>query len=71
MYLLLNLIRGLYQLRNCTLQLTQDNIEKNKFKVCLEYHLHNCKGPCVGKQSPSDYAQDIADIKEILKIFLM
>ena len=67
MYLLLNLIRGLYQLRNCTLQLTQDNIEKNKFKVCLEYHLHNCKGPCVGKQTPTDYAQDIADIKEILK----
>jgi len=67
MYLLLNLIRGLYQLRNCSLLLTQNNIENNKFKVCLEYHLNNCKGPCVGKQTSSDYAQDIADVKEILK----
>lgn len=67
MYLLLNLIRGLYQLRNCSLLLTQNNIENNKFKVCLEYHLNNCKGPCVGKQTSADYAQDIADVKEILK----
>jgi excinuclease ABC subunit C len=67
MYLLLNLIRGLYQLRNCSLQLTQNNIENNKFKVCLEYHLNNCKAPCVGKQTSANYAQDIADVKEILK----
>jgi excinuclease ABC subunit C len=67
MYLLLNLIRGLYQLRNCSLLLTQNNIENNKFKVCLEYHLNNCKGPCVGKQTSADYAQEIADVKEILK----
>ncbi len=67
MYTLLNLIRSLFQLRNCTLQLTNENIEKQKFKVCLEYHLNNCKGPCIGKQNAKDYANDIADIKEILK----
>lgn len=67
MYILLNLIRELYPLRNCTLQLVQNNIEKNKFKVCLEYHLQNCKGPCVGKQTVSNYNESIDDIKEILK----
>lgn len=67
MYVLLNLIRELYPLRNCNLQLVQNNIEKNKFKVCLEYHLHNCKGPCVGKQLLSDYNKSIDDIKEILR----
>jgi len=67
MYIVLNLVKELFQLRNCTHSLTKENIEKEKFKVCLEYHLNNCKAPCVAKQTSDDYNSNIADIKEILK----
>lgn len=64
---LLDLIRQLYKLRTCPLNLTQSNIEAGKFRVCLEYHIGNCKGPCVGLQTESDYRESIQQIKEILK----
>jgi excinuclease ABC subunit C len=55
MFSLLDLIRSMYPLRSCALPLTQDNISKDKFKVCLEYHIGNCLGPCVGMQSETEY----------------
>jgi excinuclease ABC subunit C len=55
------------QLRTCKLSLTQKNIEKGKFKVCLEYHLNNCKGPCAGLQSAAEYEQGLNRLKQILK----
>lgn len=64
---LLDLIRQLYKLRTCTLSLTAGNIEAGKFKVCLEYHIGNCKGPCVGLQPECDYMESIRQIKDILK----
>jgi excinuclease ABC subunit C len=64
---LIRLIRQLYKLRSCNLNLTQSNIAAGKFKVCLEYHLGNCKGPCVGNQEESEYLESIRQIKEILK----
>jgi len=64
---LLNLIRQIYQLRTCKLALTEDNIKTGKFKVCLEYHIGNCKGPCVGLQSEEDYANSISQIQNIIK----
>lgn len=64
---LINLIRHLYPLRNCSLNLSDENINSGKFKVCLEYHLGNCKGPCVGKQEELEYNRNIDYIKEILK----
>ncbi|MBJ7882267.1 excinuclease ABC subunit UvrC [Gelidibacter salicanalis] len=64
---LLDLIKGLYLLRTCNYDLAQDKIDAGKFKVCLEYHLGNCKGPCEGYQSAEDYHQNIAAIREILK----
>lgn len=64
---LLDLIKGLYLLRTCNYDLAQDKIDAGKFKVCLEYHLGNCKGPCEGYQSEADYQQNIAAIREILK----
>lgn len=67
MYAVLELIKKLYQLRSCNLALTPENIRQGKFKVCLEYHIKNCKGPCVGLQSQEEYLQSIAEIKEILK----
>jgi excinuclease ABC subunit C len=67
MHTLLDLIREIYKLRNCTLNLSQENIEKKKFKVCLEYHIGNCKGPCEGLQSQRDYDDAIAGIRELLK----
>ncbi len=63
----LDLIKKLYRLRNCNLNLTEQNIEAGKFKVCLEYHLGNCKGPCVGKETEAEYTQTITEIKEIVK----
>jgi excinuclease ABC subunit C len=63
----LDLIKKLYRLRNCNLNLTEQNIRAGKFKVCLEYHIGNCKGPCVGKETESEYTQTITEIKEILK----
>jgi excinuclease ABC subunit C len=67
MHTLLDLIRQLYPLRTCSLTLTQKNIKDEKFKVCLEYHIGNCKGPCVGEQAEEDYDQSIHQIKKIIK----
>lgn len=64
---LLELIRQLYKLRTCNLQLTPENIEKKKFRLCLEYHIGNCKGPCTGLQTREDYDETIAEIRDILK----
>lgn len=64
---LLELIRQLYKLRTCNLPLTPQNIEKNKFRLCLEYHIGNCKGPCTGLQQQTDYDETIGEIKDILK----
>jgi excinuclease ABC subunit C len=63
----LTLIKELYPLRNCNYNLSKNNVEANKFKVCLEYHIGNCKGPCVGKQTDEDYDISIAHIKSIVK----
>ena len=67
MHTLLDLIRQLFQYRTCRLNLTDENIKAGKFKVCLEYHLGNCLGPCEGKQSEEDYRQTLDQITEILK----
>lgn len=64
---LLSFIKQTIPLRTCPLNLTQKNIEKGKFKVCLEYHLGNCKGPCEKYQTEEDYTQNIAQIKNLLK----
>ncbi|MEJ7913116.1 MAG: GIY-YIG nuclease family protein, partial [Chitinophagaceae bacterium] len=64
---LLNFIKQTIPLRTCPLNLTESNIEKGKFKVCLEYHLGNCKGPCEGHQSLPDYNENIAQIKNLLR----
>ena len=64
---LLNLIRQLYQLRTCKLSLTEENINKGKFKVCLEYHIGNCQGPCIGLQSREAYDESINQIRNIIK----
>ncbi|MFM9008334.1 MAG: excinuclease ABC subunit UvrC [Bacteroidota bacterium] len=63
----LELINGLYKLRTCTLALTPDNIAKKKFRVCLEYHVGNCLGPCEGRQTEEEYDLSIAGIRDILK----
>ena len=67
MHAVLDLVKKLYQLRSCSLPLTEKNIAAGKFKVCLEYHLGNCKGPCEGKQSLDDYDESVAGIRKILK----
>lgn len=67
MVAVLELIKKLYSIRTCTLALTPENIQANKFKVCLEYHIKNCKAPCIGLQSHEAYMKDIVQIKEILK----
>lgn len=64
---LLNFARANVQLRTCKLNLTETNIRKKKFKVCLEYHLGNCKGPCEGLQTEEDYREGLATLKNILK----
>nr|WP_316931963.1 excinuclease ABC subunit UvrC [Hymenobacter sp. DG25B] len=66
MNVLLELIRALYPLRTCTYNLAPQNIEAGKFKVCLEYHLGNCKGPCEGLQDEETYNQYIQQIRNIL-----
>jgi excinuclease ABC subunit C len=67
MYMVLELIRKMFKLRNCTLNLSEANIKAAKFKVCLEYHIGNCKAPCIGKETETQYATTIAEIKEIIK----
>ena len=64
---LLEFIRQTIPIRNCTLNLSQTNIEKKKFKVCLEYHLGNCKGPCEGLQTEDDYNENLLQVRNILK----
>src|SRR6187455_2238771 len=64
---LLGFIRQTIPIRTCALNLTQKNIERKKFKVCLEYHLGNCKGPCAGLQNEQDYKEGIQQIKNLLK----
>ena len=64
---LLELIRKLYPIRTCNLALTPENIRNNKFKVCLEYHIKNCAGPCVGLHNHEEYLRNIGEIREILK----
>src|SRR4051812_2933251 len=64
---LLDLIKQNIQLRSCKLNLSPSNIEKKKFKVCLEHHLGNCKGPCEGLQTAGDYTEGIDRLKHLLK----
>lgn len=63
----LELVRQLYSIRTCSLFLSQENVEQKKFKVCLEYHIGNCKGPCEGLQDEAEYLEDIAQARNILK----
>lgn len=63
----LDLIKHLYPLRTCNLNLSPENIRAGKFNVCLEYHIKNCAGPCIGLQSQEEYLKNIDEIKEILK----
>jgi len=64
---LLSLIKELYPLRTCAYQLSRENIEAAKYKICLEYHIKNCKGPCEDLQSETDYLEDIKEIRNIIK----
>ena len=64
---LLQLLKELFPIRNCNFDLSASNIKKNKFKVCLEYHIGNCKGPCEGKESPEEYNEYIQQIANISK----
>lgn len=67
MHTVLELIHQIYPLRNCNYNLSEENVEAGKFKVCLEYHIGNCLGPCEGKQEEEDYMQSIQSIRNILK----
>ncbi|MCX6258396.1 MAG: excinuclease ABC subunit UvrC [Bacteroidia bacterium] len=64
---ILEMIRHLYNLRTCSHLLSSQNIENRKFKVCLEYHIGNCKAPCIGNQSLEEYDQSIDQIRNLLK----
>jgi len=64
---LLEFIKQTIQLRTCSLNLSETNIRKKKFKVCLEYHLGNCKGPCEGLQTTEDYSEGLAQLKNLLR----
>lgn len=67
MFAVLELIHKLYKPRTCRIPITKEGIEQGKYKPCLEYHIHNCKAPCCGKQSLEDYQASIAQAREILK----
>ena len=67
MYSLLELIKKLYKPRTCRFPITPEGISQGKYKTCLEYHIHNCKAPCVGKQTHENYQENIAQACEILK----
>ena len=67
MHNLLSIIKKIYPIRTCKHLLSPDNISAGKFKVCLEYHIKNCLGPCEGLQSQEDYLKDIEEVKQILK----
>ena len=67
MYAVLELIKKLYKPRTCRLLLTRESVERGAFKPCLEYHIHNCLGPCIGRQSYEEYAENMQQAREILK----
>jgi excinuclease ABC subunit C len=67
MHTLLDLIRQLFQIRTCSLNLSTANIRTGKYKVCLEYHINNCLGPCENLQTEEDYGQSLTEIRNILK----
>ena len=67
MFAVLELIHKLYKPRTCRMPITKEGIEQGKYKPCLEYHIHNCKAPCCGKQSLEDYQASITQAREILK----
>ncbi len=67
MHTVLDLVKQLFKLRNCNLNLTEQNIQAEKFKVCLEYHIGNCKAPCIANETEEEYNQTIYNIKEIIK----
>ena len=67
MYDVLNLIKELYQPRTCRQPITKEGVGSGKYRVCLDYHIKKCKGPCVGKQTYDDYQKNIAQAREILK----
>ncbi|MBR1468863.1 MAG: excinuclease ABC subunit UvrC [Prevotella sp.] len=67
MYAILEMIKKVYKPRTCRFPITKDGIEQGKYKPCLEYHIHNCEAPCIGRQSYKNYQENIAQIKEILK----
>ncbi len=67
MHNLLDLLKKIYTIRSCSFALTKENIKKQKFKVCLEYHIKNCKGGCEGLQTEDDYQKDIEQVINVLK----
>lgn len=67
MYAVLDLIKKLYKPRTCHLPLSPEAIGRGQFKPCLEYHIHNCMGPCVGRQSYDEYQENMRQAREILK----
>jgi len=67
MYAILDLIKKLYRPRTCRQPITEEGISEGRYKPCLEYHIHNCGAPCIGKQSYEDYQECIAQAREILK----
>ncbi len=67
MYALLDIIKKIYKPRTCRFPITKEGIEQGKYKPCLEYHIHNCLAPCVGKQSYEAYQTNISQAREILK----
>ena len=67
MYAVLELIKKLYRPRSCRLPLTPEGVTEGRFKPCLEYHIHNCNAPCIGRQSKDDYCASIQQAREILK----
>ncbi|MDA9820730.1 GIY-YIG nuclease family protein, partial [Salibacteraceae bacterium] len=67
MHAMLDLIRKLHKFRTCSLNLSDENIQAKKFKVCLEYQIGNCLGPCEGLQSIADYDQSVENVKKLLK----
>lgn len=67
MYAILDLIKKLYKPRTCRMAITEESVEQGKHRPCLEYHIHNCNAPCIGRQSHADYLRSIAQAREILK----
>lgn len=67
MYAILDIIKRLYKPRTCRLPLTKEDVQQGKFKPCLEYHIHNCDAPCIGKQSYEEYQENMNQAREILK----